>query len=209
MAMDYKEEDKKVEETVALSHLKFLISFIEDEYAEQVSEIGSYINNGEISFDLLWAIMHYRVPVFTNCTVTGQPRLGWINGMDVVKIDGRTACVLDAECIDYNARSHRSDSKQREDEPMFGITKLYIPPIWEFKGAMKIRELAAFPMAFHANLANLLEKLCERGKRWADLQGMHHMHYSGNAFYRTPKGCIAKHYVRYSSITFVKGRSTD
>lgn len=56
--MDYKEEDKTADETVALSHLKFLISFIEDEYAEQVSEIGSYINNGEISFDLLWAIMH-------------------------------------------------------------------------------------------------------------------------------------------------------
>lgn len=80
--MEHKEEDKTADETVALSHLKFLISFIEDEYAEQVSEIGSYIANGEISFDLLWAIMHYRMPVFTNCS-------HWSTSLGVDKWNGR------------------------------------------------------------------------------------------------------------------------
>ena len=180
-----------------LEHLEFLISFIKDEYRDLVSEISSYLQHGEITFEHLWAIMLHHVPLYTTCTVSSQPRILWVNGTRNVEIEGRPACIVEAQGIDYNAQFHSEDSGQQEK---FGFSEVNVPLIWEFKGAVKINQLAAFPLEYHPDLPKLREQLLSRGKKWANLQGVHHKYYTGNAYYRTPKGCMAKHYVSAAAI---------
>jgi hypothetical protein len=54
-----------------------------------------------------------------------------------------------------------------------------------YDGVVKIAELAAYPIEWHPNHKDVREKLVERGRRWLQLTGVHHLHYNGVAYQKS------------------------
>ena len=65
--------------------------------------------------------------------------------------------------------------------------------MYEFGGTQKINGLSAYPIPYHPDPEGLKAMLIERGRKWASLNGVHHVHYHGLAGRR--KNC---EYVRYN-----------
>lgn len=184
-------DDLDEEQSSTLEQLRFLISFLNEEFAEQINELNGLLSHGEITFNLLWAIFLPKIPLYTECPITGEPRMAWLlNGMNQV-----ATYDFAAESVEYNS-SYDTPGK-RSAEPRFGIANLLqISSIHAFSGAVKICNLPTYPLEYHPNPEKLKEALRQRGKKWENLQGMHHMHYTGTAYYPTPTGQMAKLLVR-------------
>lgn len=186
-------EDRTEDEALACDHLKFLIEFVSEEFADLINEINAYLAHGEITFSLLWAILLPRTPLYTKCMITGEPRIVWLEVAQLQSC-GTTFYDLQSQCVEYNAQFHQPEADGIE--PKFGIAKVQVPAIYAFRGAVKIKNLPTYPLKYHPNVEKLEAKLLNRGKKWLSLQDMHHMYYSGNAYYQTGSGEMAKLHVR-------------
>lgn len=181
---------------MACDHLKFLIEFVSEEFAELINEINTYLSHGEITFSLLWAILLPRTPLYTKCMITGEPRIVWLEVAQLQTLAGGTAFYdLQSQYIEYNAQFHQPEADG--NEPKFGIAKVEVPVIYTFRGAVKIKNLPSYPLQYHPNVEKLKAKLLSRGKKWMNLQGMHLMYYSGNAYDQTDSGQMEKVHVRF------------
>lgn len=68
------------------------------------------------------------------------------------------------------------------DNKRFGEATIDLE-IPEFSGMQKIDTLAAFPLHFHKDEETVRSQLLECGRKFVSLQGIHHRHYHGEAFY--------------------------
>lgn len=184
---------KTDEELKALEHLEFLINFISKEYSGMVNEINAYLLRGEITYDLLWALLLPQTPLYTECLITGEPRIVWLQNA-VLQLG---SYALQTEAVEYNSGYHMPEKHGLETK--FGIADIKISPIFAFDGAVKINNLPSYPLEYHTNPDRLGEKLLSRGMKWVSLLGMHHMHYTGNAYYTTAMGEMGKLHVRRRS----------
>lgn len=188
-------DPKTDEESTALAHLEFLINFICEEYSGIVNEINTYLSQGQITYDLLWAILLPQTPLYTECLITGEPRVVWLQAA----VSQLGLYALQTQAVEYN--SGYSTPEKHGLEPKFGIADVKISPIFAFDGAVRINNLPSYPLEYHTNPDRLGEKLLLRGMKWISLLGMHHMHYTGNAYYTTAMGEMGKLHVRRCSTT--------
>lgn len=156
-------------------HLSFLIQFLENEYASTLTKIHALLSNHEVTFDLLWSVFLPRSILFTTCQTTSEPR-----AVRLLEID---------------------QPSDRHSEPYWRLLCEYVNGTWEgiyqdkpfemtttefkihkFEGAVKIANLIAYPLEYHADSVAVREKLLLRGRKWLGLDGVHHMHYSGTAY---------------------------
>jgi hypothetical protein len=154
-----------------------LISFLEDDYAHTLQKIADLTNNGEITFDLLWAIFLPQTLLFTLCPTTSEPRAfrlgackqqaGWL---------GQPHWELECEYADERDGSNHE----------FGlVTTLF--SIQHFKGVKKISDLSVYPLESHPTYKDVKQKLLDRGRRRLNLAGVSHMHYSGVGYLNSEK----------------------
>lgn len=197
-----KEEDEK------LAHLRFLISFIRSEYAETFEELNSLLAHDEITFDLLWALLKPRTILYTPCPVTGSPRALRVRSVEICQRvtpgvppvpggDGPRFWAVDAEYIEYNAAFSSAGG-----QPKFGYAQLLHLEVPMFAGTEKITSLPFYPMAYYPGAEELEARLVERGKRWAGLQGIHHLFYDGLGFKWDPQERKYKKQTVRSAIPF-------
>ncbi|KAJ7187839.1 hypothetical protein C8R46DRAFT_878031 [Mycena filopes] len=161
------------QENNILSSVNLLLSFLATDYRSTISTIERLTAHGEITFELLYAILVPRTLIVARCAVTGLERLFQLQYFTRTTVEGVPVYQLALEAIDL------------VDRPMTQTvvvgrvsTSMYIP---YFKGAMRIDSLDAFPLKFHAAEAQLRETVARRGQQWVDLIGVHHMQYSGIA----------------------------
>lgn len=57
-----------------VAHLDLLINYIETTYADTTIRLLSLLMNGEITYDLLWALFKPNAIIFTTCHGTHKPR---------------------------------------------------------------------------------------------------------------------------------------
>lgn len=165
--------------------------------------IANLTAHGEITSELLYAILVPRTIIVTECPVTGETRALQLRALRQVKLgSGKASTVwrLLCESIDsleeaihgrnvesnVNGRAPGQANQPRTPsvgEKSFGRveTVIYIEP---FSGTKKINTLAAFPLKYSRDPEGLKEMLLERGRKWASLKGIHHVHYQGTAAFR-------------------------
>ncbi|KAK7039849.1 AAA domain-containing protein [Favolaschia claudopus] len=161
-------------QTHLASSTALLLAFLATDYRTTISTISRLTAHAEITYDLLYAILVPRTLLVARCAVTGLERLFLLQSFVRTAIDGVPAYQLALEAVDL------------VDRPMTQTvvvgrvaTVVYIP---YFKGAMRIDKLDAYPIKFYAGgEERLREVVVERGKRWRELIGVHHMQYSGIA----------------------------
>ncbi|KAH7106087.1 P-loop containing nucleoside triphosphate hydrolase protein [Auriculariales sp. MPI-PUGE-AT-0066] len=175
--------DKTDEDIARAQHLKLLLEFFRHEHGAQIAELESLRQHGEITFDLMWAIMRPRTLIFLrHDPVTGEPRAMHLVKAELsVPFGEPPQWSLTVEYIDATGNGARYASTGQMDGPRFGLSTKQIK-IYRFNGTQKITSLRAFPMVYHPRKEEMRTKLIERGKRWRDLDGIHNRFYDSVAF---------------------------
>ena len=165
---------KSEEETLTSKHLDFFLKYIRDEHRSTLSTLQALLAHGEITFDLLWAILVPRSIILTKCKITGEPR-----ALRIVDRNKRSGWSIEAEYVESDVH-FQAKSASREKPKFCFVTdqSLFIP---HFKGTVKITSLAHYPIRFHPRTNEIMASLVMRGMKRAALQGVHHMHYKGTA----------------------------
>ncbi|KZV98726.1 P-loop containing nucleoside triphosphate hydrolase protein [Exidia glandulosa HHB12029] len=173
------------DESTMADHLKLLLDYIRAEHASTLAEIASLLSHSEITFDLMWSILLPGTVFFTHCSVTGEPRAYRLISSDKLTPHGGVP-FWRLECEYIEATGARNAG------PRFGFSDRTID-IPLFKGTVKIASLRAYPMKWHPREEEMRARLIARGKRWQELDGVHHRHY--NAVAHLDRGC------RYVKVT--------
>lgn len=168
-----------------VDQLALLLDFVKTEYSTMLARIDSLLEHGEITFDLLWAILLPELEYFTSDPKCGQPRavvLKW-----ATEGCGMMGPYYSLDCEYVEAFGNQPDTTlddegiARTDKKRFGRAKM-TSMITGFQGSIKIHQLRTFPMDYHPKRDEIRARLIERGRKWATHDGIHHKHYNGIAF---------------------------
>ncbi|KAJ7766171.1 hypothetical protein B0H16DRAFT_1523250 [Mycena metata] len=164
------------QESNILSSVNLLLSFLATDYRTTIATVARLTSHGEITFDLLYAILVPRTLIVARCAVTGLERLFQLQYFTRTMVQGMPVYQLALEGVDL------VDRPLTQTVAVGRVSaSMYIP---YFKGAVRIDSLDAFPLKFHAGEAQLRETVLRRGQKWLDLIGVHHMQYNGIAALR-------------------------
>jgi hypothetical protein len=168
-----KTQRTEYEENTLLS-VGLLNSTIAADYATTLATVKSLTQRGEITFELLYAILVPRTLFVAQCAVTGLPRLLKLTSSETVIINGKPVQQLLFSSVDLI------------DVPMSGDVAIgqvqTIIHIQSWTGAVRIDSLDAYPVRYHHDEAGLREAAKRRGTKWVSmLGGAHHKQYEGIA----------------------------
>ncbi|KAI0340295.1 P-loop containing nucleoside triphosphate hydrolase protein [Trametopsis cervina] len=201
-----KKKHRSTEETYTMSSAGLLIDYLNRDYKSTIATFKRLTSHGEITFELVNMLMVPRSILYTTCPVTGEPRA--VELISVNKTSTMGGYFYDMRCEsvdavdgDFNGswgveHSINAEVRKASSGHAFGRvqSRVIIAP---FPGTIKISTLDAYPVQHHANETELRAKLVARGKKWASLRGIHHMHYNGTAAFAVGQGS-AKKYAKYN-----------
>ncbi|RPD60635.1 P-loop containing nucleoside triphosphate hydrolase protein [Lentinus tigrinus ALCF2SS1-6] len=222
------------EEEHVLATLTILLDYLRKDYRATLAKIASLKASGEITFELLYAILVPRTILITECPVTGEPRA--LQLLSANKIENSMCSLYSLLCenidsTEEGAHPGRGDSASNPNSNAFADTHTFSPSpssarerlaafraakadntdgngpvaapsgggrsfgrvqskvlLWSFKGTEKINSLEAYPIQYHRDPEAMKTLLLERGRKWASLKGIHHVHYEGTAAFAITAG---------------------
>ena len=166
------------QDAVELKHLSLLADFIKSKYASTTDRLIPLLKNGEVIYELLWALFKPNTIIYTSCLDT-EKSLCFRFDMGEEKTTATGITYFHMECRYLDS-----------DGAVFGEVSVALG-IAKFAGVKRIVTLAAFPLAYHPRRSEIKTSLVERGRRFVSLLGVHHLQYCGNAFF-TEKGEVVK-----------------
>ncbi|KAI1403656.1 hypothetical protein F4819DRAFT_450776 [Hypoxylon fuscum] len=177
---DSRKERKKVQKWIdeKRRHLRVLIKYLDMDHAETKKSLYPMLENGLITFELLWALWKPNTLAYT--TTYGsvdEPRIF------KVEVAEKHYSIVRGEFYYIEGKYFEYDGKQFG----FGSMSEEIP---EFRGARKISSLGCYPLKYHKNEAQLREDLIERGKKFVSLGGVHYKSHQGMAYQKKKKAII-------------------
>ncbi|KAJ7934185.1 P-loop containing nucleoside triphosphate hydrolase protein [Mycena leptocephala] len=139
--------------------------------------------HGDDHIDLLYTIFLPGTLVVTRCTITGLERIYFLRYSGCTTVDGIPEYYLELEGVDFIDHSNGN----------FALSYVATQRSLEhFVGTIPISSLLIFPLKFHPREAELRETVLQRGQKWVDLIGVHHMEYNGTAAWYA-LGSISRH----------------
>lgn len=155
-------------------------------YQSTLAQISNLTSHGEITFNLLYAVLIPRTVFITRCTKTGEPRaLKLLSATLEMSPRGPfySLCCHGVEAASADDDDDDDDDNvdadiERDSTLSFGLDQTWLN-IHEFKGTRKISTLSAFPIQYHPDPDAIRARLIRRGRKWAVLSGIHHVAYRG------------------------------
>ena len=164
------EEDKYV-----LASVQILIDYLHKDWKRTIANIRNLTSHGEITYEFLYAVFVPRTIVITRCPSSNELRaLEVVTASQVVTLGG-AFMDLTLESIDL--------VDENDNTARFGRVRSRVT-IPMFKGTLPINSLDAYPIKYHPTPDELRKVLLDRGRKWATLCEVHHMHYKGTAAIR-------------------------
>ena len=145
------------------NHLDMLYVVISQEILPHIEAMEDFTKNKVISFSYLWTIFAPGMEVYTK-----------INGHDCIVLvrDSRYGASMSGEYFSLECRYIDCDGSR------FGYVETSVE-ITSFQGVKKLVDLDAIPSHLHPDVKSLVERLHARGDKLEQLNGFHHMSYSG------------------------------
>jgi hypothetical protein len=169
---------------LSIQHLKLLIQYLTNHYDMTLKRFNALLQEGKISFDLLWILFQPNTLVYTACPGSDQPRcLKFDSGQMEQSSQGEHFFKLDCRYLDYDGK-------------VFGEVETTLA-VAEFRGVKKINTLDVFPLQYHEQVEKLKDALITYGRKFISLIGVHHRSYKGIAFVKRKE--------KYNKV-YVKGR---
>jgi len=159
----YREREDLDEKTK--EHLTLLYDILKYEIGESIKSFEDYVRNGVVSFKHLWMVMQPGKPVISS--YKGPHSAFELMETEYMTNNCGNFLRLRCDCVDYSGKN-------------FGRYQESID-IPEFIGTKKITGLNVYPLAFHADKEELVQKLTKRGEVFESLAGHHYKSYSGKA----------------------------
>jgi hypothetical protein len=166
---------RTVEENHILASVDVLLEWLHSEYSTTIATIEKLTSHGEITFELLYALLVPRSIFIAQCAVTGKPRALKLMSIARTSLDDVPAYQLICESIDLIDRLTTNTIGIGPVESIINLTY--------FLGTAKITSLAAYPIHHHP-ATDLRQSLIERGRKWLSLNGIHHKQYNGVAAFQ-------------------------
>lgn len=147
-------------------HGDYFLSFLDSEFEETEKKVVNLLEQGLITYELLWTLFKPGEMAYTPANDT------------------------------YPARCWRfmEGSYQHGQQPMYKLQNDYVTydgtdfgvsqqnaGIAPFSGARKIVQLPIFPLSWHPQEEAVRKKLVARGRRFEELRGRQYCHYNGIA----------------------------
>ncbi|XXG95191.1 Calcium channel yvc1 [Hypoxylon texense] len=177
---DSRKERKKVQKWIdeKRRHLRILIKYLDTDHAETKKSLYPMLENGLITFDLLWALWKPNTLAYTTT-------YGSVDEPRVFKVDvaEKHYSIVRGEFYYIEGKYFEYDGKQFG----FGSMSEEIP---EFRGARKITSLGCYPLKYHKNETQLRKDLIDRGKKFVGLGGVHYKSHHGMAYHKKKKSVI-------------------
>lgn len=136
------------------------------------------LENGLITFDLLWALWKPNTLAYT--TTYGshdEPRVF------KVEMAEKHYSIMKGDFYYIDGKYFEYDGKQ------FGYGSMS-EELHDFRGARKISSLACYPLKYHRNETELRKDLIDRGKKFVALSGVHYKSHQGLAYYKKKKTVV-------------------
>lgn len=172
-------EGRKRKEKKALinqaKHLRVMVKFLDKDFAETKKTLYPMLENGMITFDLMWAL--YK----PNC-IAYSPTYGDVDEPRAFKIDfaNKESHFMRGSWYSLEGRYLEYDGKS------FGMGTIHAE-VSSFQGARKITSLECYPLQYHKDADKLKAQLIERGKQFVSLQGMNYRYHKGMAYTKRKK----------------------
>jgi len=178
------EEDQNL-----IATLDVLIDYFHTDYRATLAQIENLTSHGEITFELLYAILVPRSVMLTSNPLTGN--------LQALQLTSANLTVPGMGIAFYDVILEGIDVDDSDVLKMEGFTRIQSRVVIPgFKGTMKIAALDAYPMIFHPQHVELKEKFLERGRKWAKIAGgIHHVQYEGTGGVRCSNGKMMKYNV--------------
>ncbi|OAX79786.1 hypothetical protein ACJ72_05891 [Emergomyces africanus] len=176
-----KSEKKKKAKRLAATksaHLKILVKYLDNDYAETKKTLYPLLESNMITFDLLWALFKPNTIAYTpTYSSPDEPR--------AFKIEyaSKESSFMKGQWYEIEGRYLEYDGKS------FGLGTMSVE-VESFKGSRKISSLACYPLKYHRDPEGLKAKLVERGKKFVALQGVNYRFHKGMAFYKKRRSII-------------------
>ncbi|OBT52780.1 hypothetical protein VE04_05955 [Pseudogymnoascus sp. 24MN13] len=145
------------------NHLDLLYAILSKEILPHIEVMEDLTKNKVISFDYLWTIFSPGMEVYTK--IDGHDRI-------VLLRDSRYGANMSGEYFSLECRYIDCDGSR------FGYVETSLE-INSFDGVKKLVDLDAFPSHLHPGVEGLVSRLHTRGDNLEQLNGFHHMSYSG------------------------------
>ncbi|KAH8681750.1 P-loop containing nucleoside triphosphate hydrolase protein [Xylariales sp. PMI_506] len=159
-------------------HVKVLIKYLDNDYAQIKKSLYPMLENGIITFDLLWALWKPNTLAYSNVYGSADE-----SRVFKVEIAEKHSSILKGDFYYIEGKYFEFDGKQ------FGYAGVS-EEVSDFRGARKITSLNCYPLKFHKNEAGIRKDLIERGKKFVSLAGTHYKSHQGIAYYRKKKTVI-------------------
>ncbi|OBT42291.1 hypothetical protein VE00_06372 [Pseudogymnoascus sp. WSF 3629] len=156
LRQDQQDQDTK-------NHLDLLYAILSKEILPHIEVMEDLTKNKVISFDYLWTIFSPEMEVYTK--IDGHDRI-------VLLRDSRYGANMSGEYFSLECRYIDCDGSR------FGYVETSLE-INSFDGVKKLVGLDAFPSHLHPDVEGLVGRLHARGNNLEQLNGFHHMSYSG------------------------------
>ncbi|KAI9793272.1 MAG: hypothetical protein M1816_000693 [Peltula sp. TS41687] len=165
--------------TKKATHLKVLLSYLDEDYAETKKTLYPLLESNLITFDLLWAL-------FKPNTIAYTTTYGNVDEPRAFKVEyaSKESSFQRGEWYSIEGRYLEYDGKS------FGMGTMEVD-VDSFKGARKITSLATYPLIYHKDQIALRQQLIERGRKFVSLAGMNYRFHRGMAFFKKKRG-VAK-----------------
>ncbi|KEQ64097.1 P-loop containing nucleoside triphosphate hydrolase protein [Aureobasidium melanogenum CBS 110374] len=162
--LDSKIEKLQHETELSLKHTQILRDLLFDEFQVLIESSRDMKAQGVMTYEALWTIFEPGTLVYAR--EEGQDRVfNMLSSKYGVDKDDKPVFSLKIRFIDF-------------DGTKFGwtVARINIP---EFQGTCPIASLAAYPVEYHSDEANLLKTLIKRGSAVESLVGTHYRAYDG------------------------------
>jgi hypothetical protein len=179
-------QEEQAQETK--NHVDLLYAVLSKEILPHIEAMEDFTKNKVISFDSLWTIFTPSMEVYTK--IDGQDRI-------VLLRDSRYGASMSGEFFSLECRYIDCDGS------WFGYVETSLE-INSFDGVKKLVDLDAIPSHIHPDIKNVVKRLHARGHKLEQLNGFHHMSYSGFYTARSSRQVRKRH---VSDGMYIAGRT--
>ena len=156
-------------------HVELLLQYIDTDFCETKEALQPMLENGLITFDLLWALWKpgtlMYTPTYDDHSVPRALK---------VSLAERHRTILKGDFYSIEARYIEHDGTS------LGYGHV-AEEIYQFSGARRISSLPVYPLQYHEAETELRDELIQRGRQFMLLSGVHFKDYSGLAFRKDEK----------------------
>ncbi|TFK87612.1 P-loop containing nucleoside triphosphate hydrolase protein [Polyporus arcularius HHB13444] len=172
-AQNLESRERTEEEERVLLSLRTLLEWIRSNYRQTLARISSLVSHGEITFDLLYAILLPGTIIVRRCPTTRETRaIRLSSASKLVNSCGQQFYALDCEGLEEMV-------DEAEDENMDTNIGWSDDDLAARSGARF--GFVGTRAVYHPDPEGLTALLLARARKWASMSGVHHMHCRGTA----------------------------